>query len=628
MTAPNSRQSAYGAGHSALEQRVEIETPEHVAFHYTIAGIGSRAAAAIVDFLIVWGIIIGLWILALVLVGFLGGMGFASAGGSDALTGSWVLAAMYLAYFALSWGYAVFFEAIADGQTPGKKRMGLRVVQDGGYSISFGASAVRNFVRVLDAQPGFLYAVGMISALFSKTGKRVGDHLAGTIVVHERVPDFAPATATPTSAPNGREALITAQLTDDEFALLQRFMSRRQALDAVRRTELTAQLAKRFADRLPDGNSDASRLVRLHQSEQQARASGVAGRGVTGAAREQHALVARGAERWAKFTKMLERANRGGLRSMSEADVAEFVASYRELTTDLARLRTATRGRESEALYYVSRLVAAGHNLLYRRREIALRQAWTFFSVTLPREVRRSWRPILASVVLLFAPAFITYFAVVRNPDLAYDLLPAGMIDRVENAAKNEERGGGYIKANELERPLVASTIMANNIQVTTMAFAAGATAGIGTVLVLVFNGVSGGAAVGAYRVHHVAHLILGFVVAHGVLELSAICIGAGGGLLIGKAMLLPGALTRREAIVVNGRRAVRLATVATVLLVFAGTIEGLFSADPFWPLPYRVTMGVATGLLMMLWFTRGWRGEEDLPDEENAYSGLGTGTA
>ena len=607
---------------STLEQRVEIETPEHVAFHYTIAGIGSRAAAALVDFLIVWGIIIGLWILALVIVGFLGGLGFGGAGGSEALTGSWVLAAMYLAYFALSWGYAVFFEALADGQTPGKKRMGLRVVQDGGYSISFGASAVRNFVRVLDAQPGFLYAVGMISTLFSRTGKRIGDHLAGTIVVHERVPDFAPAISV--SAPTAEEGqrLIAAQLTDDEFALLQRFMTRRQALDAPRRAELTTQLARRFGDRLPDGNADAARLVRLYQTEQQARASGVAARGVTGAAREQHALVARGAGRWAEFTKLLERAKRGGLRSMPEADVAEFVASYRELTTDLARLRTASRGRESEALYYVSRLVAAGHNLLYRRREIALRQAWVFVSVTLPREVRRSWRPILAAAILLFAPAFITYFAVVRDPDLAYDLLPAGMIDRVENAAKNEERGGGYIKANELERPLVASTIMANNIQVTTMAFAAGATAGIGTVLVLVINGVSSGAAVGAYKVHHVAHLILGFVVAHGVLELTAICLGAGGGLLIGKAMLLP-ALTRREAIVVNGRRAVRLATVATILLVFAGTIEGLFSADPFWPLPYRVTMGALTGVAMLVWFTRGWRGEKDLPDEENAYAGL-----
>jgi uncharacterized membrane protein SpoIIM required for sporulation len=622
MTAPSSRQTAVGPGPSLLEQRVEIETPEHVAFHYTIAGIGSRAAAALVDFFIVWGVVIGLWLLAIVLVALLGGK-LLSGGGTEALTGSWVFAAMYLAYFALSWGYAVFFEAIADGQTPGKKRMGLRVVQDGGYSISFGASAVRNFVRVLDAQPGFLYAVGMVSSLFSKTGKRVGDHLAGTIVVHERVPDFAPAVSISAPLPNGSAPLISAQLTDDEFSLLQRFMARRQALDAPRRTELTAQLARRFADRLPEGNSDAARLVRLSQSEQEARASGVAARGVTGAAREQHALVARGAARWAAFTTLLERAKRGGLRAMPEADVAEFVASYRELTTDLARLRTATRGRESEALYYVSRLVAAGHNLLYRRREIALRQAWVFFSVTLPREVRRSWRPILAAALLLFGPAFITYFAVVRDPDLAYDLLPAGMIDRVENAAQNEERGGGYIKANELERPLVASTIMANNIQVTTMAFAAGATAGIGTVLVLVINGVSSGAAVGAYKVHHVAHLILGFVVAHGVLELTAICLGAGGGLLIGKAMLLPGALTRREAIVVHGRRAVRLATVATVLLVFAGTIEGLFSADPFWPLPYRVAMGAVTGLGMLIWFTRGWRGEADLPDEENAYAGL-----
>ena len=626
-----STQGGRSASSTSLEQRVEIETPEHVAFSYTIAGVGSRAAAAIVDQLLIWLLIVALFIVVAIAYGAIAGGGLMNS--LERAFGSWVAAAMYLAGFALSWGYFVFYEALSDGQTPGKKMFGLRVVQDGGYSISFGASAVRNLVRVLDAQPGFFYFVGMTSAIFSRTSKRVGDHVAGTIVVHERVPEFAPAVAASTlpartaagataAATAGAQPLGTALLTEEEFALLQRFMARRQSLEPARRTEIMRQLVTRFADRLPgEGTADAARIVRLYQSEQDARARGVSSRGETGAAREHHALVARGAGRWGEFASLLARARKGGLRALPEGEIADFVARYREAAADLARLRTASRGRETEAQYYLSRLVAAGHNLLYRRREVALGTVATFLTVTLPREARRSWRPILAAALLLYGPAAIAYVAVIRDPDLQYDFEPPGMIDRVENAAKNEQRGRGYIAYNENQRPLVSSLIMTNNIKVTIIAFAAGATAGVGTVLALVSNGISLGSSIAMYQNYGVAKVILGFVVAHGVLELQAICFAAGGGLLIGYAMLLPGALTRREAIIIQGRRAVRLATISIILLVFAGLIEGLFSADPYWPLSTRVAVGAFTGILMAVWLTRGWRGEADLPDEQNAYA-------
>lgn len=634
MTAPLPR-ATISPSTTSLEQRVEIETPEHVAFSYTIAGIGSRAAAAIVDQIIIWLVMLGVFTLLAILYSALAGGGLVN--GLDRVFGSWVMAAMYLGGFALSWGYFVFFEALSDGQTPGKKMFGLRVVQDGGYSISFGASAVRNLVRVLDAQPGFFYFVGMASAIFSRTSKRVGDIVAGTIVVHERVPEFAPAVAGQRlPAPRGQAhagaesatatgaTLATALLTEDEFALLQRFMARRQSLEPDRRSEITRQLVERFGDRLPnEGSSGAARIVRLYQSEQEARARGVSARGETGAAREHHALVARGAERWAEFASLLGRAKNGGLRALPENEIADFVARYREAAADLARLRTASRGRDTEAQYYLSRLVAAGHNLLYRRREVALGTVWTFLTVSLPREARRSWRPLLAAALLLYGPAAITYFAVLRDPELQYDFEPPGMIDRVENAARNEARGKGYIAYNDAQRPIVSSLIMTNNIKVSIVAFAAGATAGVGTVLALVSNGISLGASVAMYQNYNVARVILGFVVAHGVLELQAICFAAGGGLLIAYAMLLPGAFTRREAIIIQGRRAVRLATISIILLVFAGLIEGLFSADPYWPFSTRVAIGVLTGVLMILWLTRGWRGEKDLAAESNAYSQL-----
>jgi uncharacterized RDD family membrane protein YckC len=165
---------------SAFEQTVEVETPEQVVFSYSIAGVGSRALAALIDST--------LCILAGFVFVSLAGPLLAPAmrGDSPSAVGGWVLAIFMLSMFAAMWGYYVFFEGLFDGQTPGKRYMRLRVVQDGGYSVSFAASAVRNVARVIDMQPMPVYFVGVVSIIVSRSGKRLGDILAGTMVVEER----------------------------------------------------------------------------------------------------------------------------------------------------------------------------------------------------------------------------------------------------------------------------------------------------------------------------------------------------------------------------------------------------------------------------------------------------------
>ena len=169
---------------SPFDATLEVETPEQVMLSYTLAGFGSRALAAILDTAIVACSSIALWILVGMLGTHLPWAGrvtqTAKSGG-----GEWAFALIILFQFALAWGYYVCFEGLNDGQTPGKRAFKLRVVRDGGFSVTFSASAVRNLARVIDAQPGLLYAVGAISVLTSKTGKRLGDILAGTFVVHE-----------------------------------------------------------------------------------------------------------------------------------------------------------------------------------------------------------------------------------------------------------------------------------------------------------------------------------------------------------------------------------------------------------------------------------------------------------
>jgi uncharacterized membrane protein SpoIIM required for sporulation/uncharacterized RDD family membrane protein YckC len=601
----------------SLERRVQIETPEQTILSYTIAGVGSRTAAALIDLITLFVAELGLLFLIIQIGSVVG----SHISGAQKFSGAWAYAVGGLASFALMWGYYVFFEAIWDGQTPGKRWLNIRVVQDGGYSVSFGASAVRNLVRFVDQQPGFLYAVGLVSITVSKSGKRLGDIAAGTIVVHEQ---RALITAAVRSAPASSTApAITSRLTEEEFALLGRFIARRSQLDRATQVAFTEQLATRLQQHLPtDVRGSLDQLVRLFELESDSRARGLPSPGAKGAARERHAIVAINAGRWREFSAALDAAQRRGLKSMSPQEVSQLVSLYREVSTDLARLRTASDSEDQDAIFYVSRLLGAGHNFLYRQRGLSMRDVWRYLSVAVPREVRRSRWYILAGAFFLFAPMAITYSVLVQHPNLERRLNPAGMIDRVVEGAHADSAGKHeYVSIKDFMRPVMASRIISNNVQVTYAVFAYGVTAGVLTVLALVLNGVGIGAAFALYTNHGVFHLIRDFVVAHSVLELSAICIAAGGGFLLGLALLLPGARTRREAFVINGRRAIRLITASTLMLLAAGTIEGLIS--PRTDIPFAVKAGVAasTALLLAYWFSRGRNDEEESPAEEFAYS-------
>src|SRR5947199_229472 len=160
-------------------RRLGIETPEHLVLELELAGLGSRMAATVCD--------AGLLILAFVLLG-VGIQLLPTPTGGDA-EGPWsTLAAIVLTLtvFLLFWGYFLLFEALNDGRTPGKRLMGIRVLMDTGHPLTFTAAAVRNLVRIVDMQPVFTYQVGLAFVLFHAQNKRLGDIVAGTVVVRDR----------------------------------------------------------------------------------------------------------------------------------------------------------------------------------------------------------------------------------------------------------------------------------------------------------------------------------------------------------------------------------------------------------------------------------------------------------
>ena len=181
---------SYGAGNS--EQAQVVQSPEQVALHFPIAGPTSRMLAYGIDLIAVVLLEIGLFVIVLITVPAAADLGQealtelapddpADPQAINALMAT-ILAALMLAQIVVEWGYFSFFELAMGGRSPGKRALGLRVVRDGGLPLTPRESLLRNLMRAVDMLPG-QYMIGLVAMVMSKEGKRLGDLVAGTIVV-------------------------------------------------------------------------------------------------------------------------------------------------------------------------------------------------------------------------------------------------------------------------------------------------------------------------------------------------------------------------------------------------------------------------------------------------------------
>lgn len=162
-----------------------IDTPEQVGLDFSVAGVGSRFVSALLDTLIVFAFFFA-EILAFVAIGAAAAGTSAGGGSASSAAGIWLAAIVGIIDFVVVWGYFALFEAYWHGQTPGKRVMKIRVIKDSGRQITLFEALARNLVRVVDYLPAG-YLVGLITMLCNKRSQRLGDLVAGTIVVHERM---------------------------------------------------------------------------------------------------------------------------------------------------------------------------------------------------------------------------------------------------------------------------------------------------------------------------------------------------------------------------------------------------------------------------------------------------------
>jgi uncharacterized membrane protein SpoIIM required for sporulation len=306
---------------------------------------------------------------------------------------------------------------------------------------------------------------------------------------------------------------------------------------------------------------------------------------------------------WEAFRTRATVVETEGLRSLDGGDVIAFAAAYREVAADLARART--YGVDQRVLAYLERIVSAGHNALYGLRGVRRLPLARLLLHELPAAVYRARWYVLVAALLFFLPGIVGYALVRERPEIVHEILPDLMIARAEGGEYERAAGRGYAEAPSPYLPLVASSIITNNVQVAFGAFAFGVTAGLGTVIVLAFNGLFFGAVLGLFANYHLAGWILTFVAGHGVLELTAIFIAGGAGLLVGRALVAPGDLARRDALVVHGRLAIRLVGAATCMLILAGLIEGFLSASGS-PPGIKLGVSAASAVLVGLYLAAG----------------------
>ena len=292
---------------------------------------------------------------------------------------------------------------------------------------------------------------------------------------------------------------------------------------------------------------------------------------------------------WAELDRLLGRVEGGGLRSFRADEIQALGRAYRQVVSDLAIARRDFP--DDQLTLWLNTLAARAHLRLYSAPPPAWRRLGQFFWTDFARRFRGAWRYLALSAALLLVPAIIGYLGALLDPRLREALVPA----RLQQVM---QQGRTWTDMAPELRPAMATFIFVNNLQVSFLAFAGGVLCGLGTVYVLVNNGLLLGAVLGAAQWYGVAALLWGFISPHGYLELTSIVIAGAAGLMLGGALLRPGLMRRRDALTEAARRAIELVLGAGPVFVVAGLIEGFVSPSelPAW---VKLAFGPLAGVML-----------------------------
>jgi len=304
--------------------------------------------------------------------------------------------------------------------------------------------------------------------------------------------------------------------------------------------------------------------------------------------------IARREPSWQQLETLLRQAEQRGLKSMSVTQIKQVASLYRSVAADLARAQTT---QVSQTLIQdLQGLTARAYSQIYQGSH---RQDWqavrNFYRWGLPTVIQATAGYIALATGIFLIAALIAWWFSWQDPSFIGLLVPEALISKVR------DRGELWMGSIVGIEPLASSQIMTNNLSVAFAAIAGGITFGIYTVYLLFLNGLNIGAVATLVGQNQLAYPFWAFVFPHGALELPAIFIAGGAGLLIAKALLFPGQYSRWDALKLYGKQAAQLTYGVIPLLVIAGLIEGFFSPSPIVPSPLKYALGISlfTGLMV-----------------------------
>lgn len=318
-------------------------------------------------------------------------------------------------------------------------------------------------------------------------------------------------------------------------------------------------------------------------------------------------------EQWTRFYQRVQtllRSGRRAMRRLSGAELTRLIDDYQALTADLARARSLGAARET--VDQLNRIAVAGHNLLYGQIRLGDRASRSYGFSSFARAVRQYAWAVALSAIIFFGSALVSFVAVQLYPALGYDLLAEEFLDFDPASSENLH------SIPSLARPVVSSLIISNNIQVTLLAFGLGLTAGIGTSILLLFNGIHLGSVAGWMALHGKDRALWGWIMPHGGTELLAICLAGAAGYILASAIVAPGELRRSTALKNIGGDALVIELGCMVMLVIAGLIEGFVSPSAI-DYPSRIGVLVVSLGLWAVYFLCAGQNRKPSDDSDRA---------
>ncbi len=316
-------------------------------------------------------------------------------------------------------------------------------------------------------------------------------------------------------------------------------------------------------------------------------------------------------ERWEQLTELVNQAQRRGLASLGADQLDELGALYRQATAALARARSLNR--DSQLIAYLNQLVGRAHAIIYGQHSQPRLRLGYLFGVDIPRTFQAHWRYVAVAAAVTLVAATLAYLLVRADPRWSQALLGDSFSGAVEEFATSEQPAGEYFAetAQALGGANFSALLMSNNIQVALKAFAVGVTLGLGTLYVLVMNGLLLGAFLGIGAHYDRLVDLVAVVIPHGAIEIPAILIAGGAGLMMGHALVSPGDRLRRDALRIAALKAVKLAVGTVPVFIVAALIEGLLSPQHrglFAANEPRFLLGFLAFALLALYFCFGDR--------------------